>query len=148
MFFRRHFHVFLHISVTHEDIVLPKKIWNFLHPNRQPLLKFLFRNRFNLRKFLEERAYLGPGLEVAESLGPSHFNSSTCPMNTNNMVVSRIVWMAFKLISIVLRKVLIVIRMVIICLMMVTMGLRMVSTVLKMTRKVAMICRLDNKRFF
>ena len=36
MFFRRHFHVFLHISVTHEDTVLPKKIWNFFRKSSHP----------------------------------------------------------------------------------------------------------------
>ena len=38
---------------------------------------------------MEERAYLGPGLEVAESLGPSHFSSFTCSMNTINIVVKQ-----------------------------------------------------------
>ena len=35
-FFRPNFHVFLHNSVTHEYIFLPKKIWNFFRKSSHP----------------------------------------------------------------------------------------------------------------
>ena len=34
--FRPNFHIFLHNSVTHEYIFLPKKIWNFFRKSSHP----------------------------------------------------------------------------------------------------------------